>query len=567
MKAFISYSREDSGLVEPLVRDLGQLGHEVWMDTRLFGGQDWWDEILRQISICDFFVLAVSPNALDSTPCQLELGYADATRRPFLPVVVAPSNPNFFPPQIAHAQFVDYRTADKDALIALVAAIGQLPRVDLPDPLPPQPAMPESPLFEIRQLIESDELDRNQQIHLFDNLRQLSSRPKLRSDVIDLLVHFRARADVMGDVRDRIDDLLARIRQADPDVRPTDRGERDKRHKRSLIAVSGIAIALALAIIGFVIAFSTPAPPWSKPIPIKASNLDSISCTGPSFCAGIDSSDEVATTFNGTGWALQRNVLDNAAGPSSVSCTSENFCVAVDDSGNEATFNGHVWSKRTMIDPYANAVSRDEASPDNGDTQMFVSCVSTNFCAAVDGLGYALTFDGASWSETPKPIDPIPTQDPVEVFDSLSCSSNSFCLATDGTNFFVYDGRVWSNAQAAGSPFGALISLSCVSRHFCVGVDTDGTAATFNGERWSKPRTIDSNAGVSFSVNTAAVSCLSRSFCMAVYNDGAWFKYDGSKWTAPAFISQETAIDDVSCGSTSFCVASNQNGHVYYWRG
>jgi len=213
LKGFISYSRDDSLLVAPLVHDLDKLGHDVWMDKELYGGQDWWDEILRHIAACDFFVLALSPRSLASGPCRLELAYADSLRRPFLPVAVAPVDTNVFPPQIAHAQYVDYSTGDKEALLGLAGTVVRLPSApDLPDPMPTPPPMPVAPLYDVEQRIHSEHLSREEQVVLLFDLQQRALKPELTAGVINLLVAFRSRDFVFGDIRDRIDAEIHRLR-------------------------------------------------------------------------------------------------------------------------------------------------------------------------------------------------------------------------------------------------------------------------------------------------------------------------------------------------------------------
>src|SRR5580658_5826126 len=210
VKIFISYSREDRTFVESLRADLSQLGHDVWMDQRLVGGQEWWDEILRNIRECDLFVLGLSPRSVESEACLLELRYSSAVRRPFLPAMVLSTDPNYLPPEIAHAQFVDYTRSDREALLHLVASITQLPPPPpLPDPLPEPPAMPRGPLYEVRRLIAlATELDRKHQLWLVDMLQQNSTNPRLQPDVTELLAEFRQRGDLMADVLARIDELL-----------------------------------------------------------------------------------------------------------------------------------------------------------------------------------------------------------------------------------------------------------------------------------------------------------------------------------------------------------------------
>lgn len=51
-------------------------------------------------------------------------------------------------------------------------------------------------------------------------------------------------------------------------------------------------------------------------------------------------------------------------------------------------------------------------------------------------------------------------------------------------------------AEAAArrhEPAARLMSVSCVSAKFCVAVDQQGDALTWNGTSWSSPQFIDSN--------------------------------------------------------------------------
>jgi hypothetical protein len=46
---FLSYSRDDQEIAIQLAKDLKDLGHVVWLDQELTGGQAWWDQILARI--------------------------------------------------------------------------------------------------------------------------------------------------------------------------------------------------------------------------------------------------------------------------------------------------------------------------------------------------------------------------------------------------------------------------------------------------------------------------------------------------------------------------------------
>ena len=63
MKLFISYSHDDKAYVKTLADALNDEDsqHDVWIDRKLFGGQEWWRAILEQIESCDCFICILSP--------------------------------------------------------------------------------------------------------------------------------------------------------------------------------------------------------------------------------------------------------------------------------------------------------------------------------------------------------------------------------------------------------------------------------------------------------------------------------------------------------------------------
>jgi TIR domain len=209
-RIFITYARENRGEVEALTADLGRLGHDVWYDAEIRGGQHWWDEILRRIAGCDIYVFAMTEPAIDSRPCVAELDYAVATARPLLPVQLETVSPALLPRTLAEAQFVDYRSADKDCVFALNSALNTMPaQTPLPDPMPPHPAIPPDPVALAKQRIDDPtEMTRSSQLELVDALGQELRVHGHRRDVASVLWRLRSRVDVMGEVRDRIDALL-----------------------------------------------------------------------------------------------------------------------------------------------------------------------------------------------------------------------------------------------------------------------------------------------------------------------------------------------------------------------
>ncbi len=209
-RIFITYARENRGEVEALTADLGRLGHDVWYDAEIRGGQHWWDEILRRIAGCDIYVFAMTEPAIDSRPCVAELDYAVATARPLLPVQLETVSPALLPRTLAEAQFVDYRSADKDSVFALNSALNTMPtHTPLPDPMPLYPEIPPDPVAQAKQRIDDPtEMTRSSQLELVDVLGHELRVHGHRRDVASVLWRLRSRVDVMGEVRDRIDALL-----------------------------------------------------------------------------------------------------------------------------------------------------------------------------------------------------------------------------------------------------------------------------------------------------------------------------------------------------------------------
>jgi hypothetical protein len=149
-KIFISYSRCDLEQVKSLVEDLRALGHEVWYDRELTGGQKWWDKILNQICKCSTFIFVISAQSVKSEVCSLELSYAEKVNRNILPVKISHDiDLRSLPTILQSIHVVDYSSQDRDSIIKLVRSLETLPTPQpLPDPLPRRPdiSIPSSPI-------------------------------------------------------------------------------------------------------------------------------------------------------------------------------------------------------------------------------------------------------------------------------------------------------------------------------------------------------------------------------------------------------------------------------------
>src|SRR5260221_14694925 len=144
---FISYSNKERHLIKGIAEDLRDMGHKIWLDQELAGGDEWWQEILGNIRMCDIFTFCLSHESLESHPCHLEYKYAYQLNKHILPVMVADANVDILPSELSKVQYVDYRKQDKQAAKALTKAINLLPAIKpLPAIMPDPPHAPISPL-------------------------------------------------------------------------------------------------------------------------------------------------------------------------------------------------------------------------------------------------------------------------------------------------------------------------------------------------------------------------------------------------------------------------------------
>jgi len=213
MKIFITYNRASKDAVIPLVKDIEQLGHSVWFDSELTGGQSWWDNILYNIRDCDVYVFALTREALDSTACKRELEYAKSLQKSALPVLLATDiSMAIVPRYLSNIQGIDYsNSSDKSAVFALLKAINNLPASPkLPEPLPEPPPVPISYLDNIKDKIDSPDLDRRDQLALVNELKNKLTDPEnKKEDIYGLLKRLKKRDDLLASVFIEIDHILA----------------------------------------------------------------------------------------------------------------------------------------------------------------------------------------------------------------------------------------------------------------------------------------------------------------------------------------------------------------------
>lgn len=144
-RIFISYDRDDRPLTRQLAAQLRRVyGHDdVWFDENIYGGADWWQEIRRQIALCDIFIFLMSEESLVSPYCEKERSEAERLKKEILPVRIAPVKQ--IPPALRQIQYVDMSEGaitvenftELNAAIRQIARRRRLETLSLPQAQPP----------------------------------------------------------------------------------------------------------------------------------------------------------------------------------------------------------------------------------------------------------------------------------------------------------------------------------------------------------------------------------------------------------------------------------------------
>ncbi|XWX04817.1 SUMF1/EgtB/PvdO family nonheme iron enzyme [Aggregatilineales bacterium SYSU G02658] len=123
MQIFISYPRLWQHFCL-MLRDLLE-AHDVWIDHRLYAGQQWWPEIVKQISARPCFIYLLSEASLKSKYCNAELQLAHRQHKLIIPIKC--EDVEYIPQLISRYQMVDMShgmtvPAVRELLNALIVA-------------------------------------------------------------------------------------------------------------------------------------------------------------------------------------------------------------------------------------------------------------------------------------------------------------------------------------------------------------------------------------------------------------------------------------------------------------
>jgi dipeptidyl aminopeptidase/acylaminoacyl peptidase len=125
---FISYDRDDRPFIRQLARQLRRVyGYEgVWYDENIRGGEDWWNEIRKEIAKSDIFMYLLSAESAKSPYCQQELSEAKRLNKEVLPVRIEALQE--IPENLKQIQYVDMSEGEitVENFTELNAAIAQI---------------------------------------------------------------------------------------------------------------------------------------------------------------------------------------------------------------------------------------------------------------------------------------------------------------------------------------------------------------------------------------------------------------------------------------------------------
>ena len=86
---FISYSRKDIDYVRKIVTALEASEFDVWIDLDdIPKGEDWEQEIYRNINEAEAFLFMLSPDSVISEMCNKEIAHAVENGKRILPIVI-----------------------------------------------------------------------------------------------------------------------------------------------------------------------------------------------------------------------------------------------------------------------------------------------------------------------------------------------------------------------------------------------------------------------------------------------------------------------------------------------
>lgn len=88
---FVSYAHKDSNRVFPILEELDRRGYRVWYDDGIAPGSEWPENIAQHLDGCSLTLAFISPASIASANCRREVTFALSKRKPFLGILLEPT--------------------------------------------------------------------------------------------------------------------------------------------------------------------------------------------------------------------------------------------------------------------------------------------------------------------------------------------------------------------------------------------------------------------------------------------------------------------------------------------
>lgn len=124
---FLSYARKNSTQIDMIEDILLEVGYQPWVDRKkLTGGQDWSQEIQTALDSSDFYLLLLTPEALQSRVVRYEYLHALTQKKPILIIMFKNVDVRVIPPELRNLPFTPFDASRDRLLYALVDIIDRL---------------------------------------------------------------------------------------------------------------------------------------------------------------------------------------------------------------------------------------------------------------------------------------------------------------------------------------------------------------------------------------------------------------------------------------------------------
>lgn len=88
---FISYAHKDSEKVFRIMSALQAEGYRIWYDDGIIPGSEWPENIAMHLNDAAMVIAMISPSSMASHNCRREINFALSKQKPFLSVILEPT--------------------------------------------------------------------------------------------------------------------------------------------------------------------------------------------------------------------------------------------------------------------------------------------------------------------------------------------------------------------------------------------------------------------------------------------------------------------------------------------